>query len=56
MLVEKQTLVPVYSGKRWIQSSNGGFSIHQWAVPQWLVTTSMMTFRPRPWASSTNVR
>ena len=56
MFVEKQTFVPVYSGNWWIQSSKGRSRIHQWAVPQWLVTTSMTTFSPFSWASATRLR
>ena len=56
MFVEKQTFVPVYSGNWWIQSSKGRSRIHQCAVPQWLVTTSMMTFSPFSWAAATKSR
>ena len=56
MFVEKRLLVRVYCGKRCTQSSKGMSRIHQWALPQWFVTMSIITFSPRRWLSATNVR
>ncbi len=53
---ENRAFICMYGSFTWYQSGNGGFSIHQCAVPQWFVTTSMMTFRPFPWAVSTIFR